>query len=183
MAQAIASRYAHAFADAVLRGQSSDLSPEEALSQLRTFEATVNESVELRNVLLSPAVSSPRKHAVVRRIAAAMTLSKLVTNLLFVIVDRRRTGILGEIAGAFEQVLDERRGIVRSQVLSASPLGDEERAAVEAELARLSGKQVRCDFAIDPALIGGVVARVGSKLYDGSVRTQLEQLRGRLVAQ
>ena len=181
MPSAVASRYANALADAVL-GSGSGAHANESLAQLRVFDQMAKTSPELRNVLLSPAVSNTRKRAVISRFAQSIPLSPIIRNFLFVIIDRRRTDILGDIAQAFEAALDERMGIVRAEVRSASELNDQQRGALQHELARVSKKQVRCDFVIDRSLIGGVVARIGSTVYDGSVRTQLDLLRERLVA-
>ena len=181
MPQAIAIRYARALADAVL-APGSELDPRQALAELRTFNDMVRQSPELRNVLLSPAVSNTKKRAVAGRFADSLPLNRLIRNFLYVIIDRRRSGILDQIAEAFETALDERLGIVRADVKSAAPLSDHQQSDLQQELSRVSGKQVRCDFSIDPALIGGVVARIGSTVYDGSVRSQLETLREQLVA-
>jgi F-type H+-transporting ATPase subunit delta len=109
-------------------------------------------------------------------------LSPLIRNFLFLVIDRRRGDLVGEMASAFEQALDERMGLVHVEVRSAAPLNQDQRSALGQELSRVANKQVRCDFYVDPALIGGVVARMGSTVYDGSVRTQLEELRERLTA-
>jgi len=180
MAQAVASRYAQALADAVL-GPNSKSAPAETTAELQTFEQMFQTSPELRNMLLSPAVPSIRKRAVISRFAGVVPLSRLTTNFLFVLVDHHRIDILGDIRDAFETVLDARLGIVRADVQSATELSPERRQALQAELSRLTGKQVRCSFAIDPNLIGGVLARIGSTVYDGSVRAQLATLRERLV--
>jgi F-type H+-transporting ATPase subunit delta len=181
MRSAVATRYARALVDAIF-GAQVRMDPRGALAELRTFEAMVKASPELRNVLLSPAVSIARKRAVVARFAPLLPLSPLVRNFLSVVVDRRRADILAEIADAFEIALDERMGLVRAEVRSAAPLTDRQRADLERELSHVAGKQVRCDFRVDPSLIGGVIARIGSTVYDGSVRTQLESLRERLVS-
>jgi len=181
MRSAVAGRYAKALADAVLApGAKTD--PRQALAELRSFEQIVGSSAELKNVLLSPAVSIGRKRAVVGRLASSVPLSPLMRNFLFVVIDRRRPDILNEIAEAFEAALDERMGLVRADVRSAAPLNESQRTALQQELSRVANKQVRCDFSVDPSLIGGVVARIGSTVYDGSVRTQLETLRERLVS-
>ena len=179
MQSVVASRYARALADAVGRGATD---PRQVLGQLRAVSQMVETSPELRTVLLSPAVPPARKRAVMSRLAPAAGLSGVVLNFLFVAIDRRRANILGEIADAFETVLDERSGVVRAEVQSAAELNERQRAAIQQELSRVAGKQVRCEFAVDPALIGGVVARVGSTVYDGSVRTQLASMRERLAA-
>lgn len=181
MPHAVATRYANALADAVF-APSSGIEGAQAASQIRSFEGLVRSVPELRSVLLSPAVSTSKKRAVINRFADSLALSRLVRNFLFVIVDRRRADILDEIAQAFETALDERLGFVRAEVASAAPLSERQQAELQEALSRVAGKQVRCDFKIDPELIGGVVARIGSKVYDGSVRTQLQSLGQRLVS-
>lgn len=181
MPSAVAGRYANALADAVLAA-GSDTDARQALAELHTFGQMVTSSRELRTVLLSPAVSISRKRAVVGRFAPGIPLSPLVRNFLYIVIDRRRADLLAEMAQAFEAALDERTGVVRADVRSAAPLNERQRAVLQEELSRVAKKQVRCDFSIDPALIGGVVARIGSTVYDGSVRTQLATLRERLIA-
>ena len=181
MPSALAGRYAKALVEAVLAPKSTT-DPRQALGELHTFEQMVKSSPELRTVLQSPAVPISRKRAVVGRFAGSVPLSPLVRNFLFIVIDRRRTDLLGEMAQAFEAALDERMGVVRAEVRSAAPLNENQRALLKRELSRLANKEVRCDFDTDSSLIGGVVARIGSTVYDGSVRTQLETLRERLVA-
>lgn len=182
MPQALAARYAGALVSAVL-APASGVSPQDTLSHLRDFEAVVQSSPELRNVLLSPAVPAARKRAVVERLAEAMQLHRLVRNFLMILVDRRRLPLLSEARQAFEVILDERLGIMRAEVRSATTLSGEQEQTLAGELTRLTGKKVRIDFVVDPSLLGGVTAKIGSTVYDGSVRAQLETLRGRLVAQ
>lgn len=180
MPAALSNRYARALVDAVL-APGSDLDPRDAGRQLTEFADMVRTSPELRNVLVSPAVSAQKKRAVISRFAESLPLSRLIRNFLFVLIDRRRAGMLAEIAKAFEGALDERLGVVRAEVASAAPLDDEQRNNLQGELSRVAGKQVRCEFSINSELIGGVVARIGSTVYDGSVRSQLQRLRERLV--
>jgi F-type H+-transporting ATPase subunit delta len=181
MPHALASRYAQALADAVL-APTSGVDPRQALAQLRSVEDLVESAPELRNVLLSPAIATSKKRAVMGRFAEQLGVTRLVRNFLFVVVDRRRADILDEIAAAFEAALDERLGFVRAEVTSAAPLSDRQQSALQESLSRVAGKQVRCEFKLNPELIGGVIARIGSKVYDGSVRTQLQSLGQRLAS-
>jgi F-type H+-transporting ATPase subunit delta len=181
MPQAVASRYANALVDAV-QSASPPADPRQAASELKSFEEIVNGASELRNILLSPAVSSARKRAVVARFAETLPLSRLTRNFIYVLIDHRRIPMLGEIREAFELIVDERLGLVRAEVKSAAQLADPQRNALQAELSRLTGKQVKCNYSVDPELLGGVTARIGSTIYDGSVRAQLNSLRQRLVA-
>ncbi|HYZ83348.1 MAG TPA: ATP synthase F1 subunit delta [Bryobacteraceae bacterium] len=182
MPQALAARYAAALVDAVL-DPASGLGYEDAWFQLRAFEDALNTSPDLKNVLLSPAVPVNRKRAVVKDLAELLGLHRLIRNFLFVLLDRRRLTLLTEARQAFELIVDERLGIVRAEVRSAAPLSGEQEQVLASEFGRLTGKQVRIDFRVDPLLLGGVVAKIGSTVYDGSVRAQLEALRGRLVSQ
>jgi F-type H+-transporting ATPase subunit delta len=179
MATAVANRYARALADVVLN-PGAGLDSADALAQLRDFAAALKESAELRNVLLSPAVSIRRKHAVVSRLAEPLALHRVIRNFLFVSVDHGRVASIDEIAAGLEAILDERLGRARAEVRSATILNQSDRDTVSAELARKTGKEVVCEFEVDPALLGGISVRIGSTVYDGSVRGQLEALRRRL---
>jgi F-type H+-transporting ATPase subunit delta len=181
MPAALASRYAGALVD-VVTGPKSEIDPAGAVRQLRAFEAVFTGSIELRNALASPAVAPSRKRAVIARLAESLALSRTVRNFLYVLADHRRTHNLAEVVDAFETLIDERLGIVRVDISSARELDERQRGLLNGELARLTGSQVRLRFAVDPALIGGVVARVGSTVYDGSVAGQLEGLERRLGA-
>lgn len=176
---AVASRYANALADVVTAAR-SPLRPADALAELSAFEAALRSSTELQNALVTPAVPVGRKRAVVARIAGILQLSGITRNFLFVLIDHRRIASLREIIQTFELVLDERLGFARAEVASARELSGEQRAALNAQLERLTGKRIRMRYAVDDGLIGGVVARIGSTVYDGSVRGQLQVLERRL---
>ncbi len=180
MALAAASRYARALADLVLdpvRG----LDPQAAVGELAALEQLVAGSAELRGVLLSPAVAPARKRAVVARLAGELNVSRLVRNFLYVIIDHRRSSMLPEIRQAFQSLIDERTGWQAAEIQAVRELTVPEREDVALRLGRLTGKKVRCKFSMNDGLIGGMVARIGSTIYDGSVRGQLEVLRRRLT--
>ena len=179
---AVATRYASALADVVTAGGSS-LRPEDAVAQLRAFQAALRLSPELHNALVTPAVPGSRKKAVVGRIADILQLSRIARNFLFVLVDHRRIASLTEIIHSFELVVDERLGFARAEVTAASELSEAQRTALSRQLERLTGKRIRARYAVDAALIGGVVARIGSTVYNGSVRGQLDSLERRLGAE
>ena len=100
---------------------------------------------------------------------------------MFVIVDHKRIPLLPQIRESFELALDERLGFVRADVTSAAPLSPAQTSSLEVELARLGGKGVRVRYAVDENLLGGVVARIGSTVYDGSLRGQLQVMRRVLI--
>jgi len=179
---AIAARYARALVDVVTR-PAAPASPDAVRSELRAFLEVLEVSEELRNVLANPAVRALRKRALVERLGQPLGLSRISRNFLFVLLDHRRTGLLDEILRAFEGMLDERLGIVRAEVTTAAELGAAEHQLLEQTLAELTGKQVHAQFAVDPVLLGGAVTRIGSTIYDGSLREQLRQIRQRLSAE
>jgi len=187
MISVVAARYAAALADVVTAGvhasSTAQADPAEITAQLRAVDEMIDSSTELKNALASPAVAPSRKRAVMARLIAPMNVSAQVRNFLFVVIDHRRVQQLKSIIEAFENLADQRLGFVRADVTSAQALPEEQRAALEVQLSRLAGKKTRLRYTTDPALVGGVVAKVGSTVYDGSVRGQLERLRIKLESQ
>ncbi len=179
MLSVVASRYGRALADVVVEANVDGAS---VLTALRQVEQLIEGSAELRAALQSPAVSPARKRAAMQRVIAPMGLPQKVANFVNVVIDHRRIKDLPHIVEAFEQLLDERLGYVAADVRSAKELTDSQRSAIEAQVSRVAGKKARLKFSTDPALIGGVVARVGSTVYDGSVRGQLDRLKTKLSA-
>ena len=179
---ALAKRYADAFAD-VVTAAGAALAPQDALRELGAFAEALRSSKEMHNALTSPSVPASRKKAAVGRIGDVLGLSRITRNFLFVLIDHHRIPALAEILETFELVLDERLGFARAEVSSARDLDEKQRAAVNGQLERLTGKRIRMRFAVDESLIGGVVARIGSTVYDGSVRCQLAALGRRLSAE
>lgn len=182
MASAVANRYARALVDLVL-APGSPLKPEQAVAQLRAVEQLVAESWELRNALLTPAIQTSRKRAVMGKLLERIQAAPLIRNFTFVVIDHRRIAIIGEIREAFELLVDERLGFVRAEVTSPAALDDSRRGNLESELSRMTGKRMRLRFAVDAELLGGAVARIGSRVYDGSVRGQLLRMRRELTGQ
>ncbi len=175
----VASRYANALADVVTAG-ADGTGAAAALAELHAFEQALRESPELSSALTSPAVPPSRKRAVVGRIAGILKLSRTTRNFLFVLIDKRRLLALADVIQTFETVADERLGFARADVTSASGLSEPQQSLLRARLERLSGKRIRARYSVDGSLIGGVVARIGSTVYDGSVRGQLDSLGRRL---
>jgi F-type H+-transporting ATPase subunit delta len=179
---AVASRYAGALVDVVLDPKSA-VRPEQALAELRSFEDTLGSSLELRHALASPAVSVARKRRIIERLGERAGLGRISRNFLFVLNHHRRMDALSGILDRFEVMLDERLGFSRAEVTSAHELNPQQRAQLQQELARMTGGNVKLRFAVNASLIGGVVARIGSTVYDGSVRGQLIALGRRLSAE
>jgi F-type H+-transporting ATPase subunit delta len=176
---ALSSRYAAALADVALEQKSED----RVKRDLAAFTDAYGSSADLRNSLESPAVGREAKLQVVQKIAARMDLTPAVRNFLCVLVDNRRTEILGEIQQAFHVELNARQRIVEAEVTSAQVLSADERKQLIAMLEKRTGKTIEARFHEDQSLVGGAVVRVGSTVYDGSVRAQLTRLREQLEAE
>ena len=175
----LAQRYAAALADVALE---QDVA-EPIRKNLDEFCAALEGSPDLGNFLISPAVSRENKQAVIGKIAARIGAGKVFRNFLLVVSDNRRTGLLPEIASAFHSVLLERMGVAEAQVTSAAELTAGQKKQLNAALERLTGKKVEARYSLAPALMGGAVVRIGSTVYDGSVREQLDRLRSRLASE
>ncbi len=177
-----ASRYGRAMAEVVLE-PGSQLNPREVAEQLRRVENLLSTAPDLRHVMFSPAVASSKKRGVIGQLSGDLGLAPKVRNFLYVVIDHRRIEQLGAIRESFEAAIDQALGFVRADVISAQPLTDSQHGALETQLNKLTGRRVRMQFSIDESLIGGVVARVGSTVYDGSVRGQLDSLRRRMISE
>ena len=180
MTDALSTHYARAFSDAVF-APGSDLSPQDALAQLRAAESLISGSKELHVALLSPAVNSSRKGAVISRLADDLGLHRLVRNFLVVVVKHRRIYELAAILQSFELIVDERSGWIPAAITSATELTPEQRQEIERALGTKFGRFIRAHYEVDPALIGGVRAHVASREYDASIRSRLESMRQRLT--
>lgn len=178
MPAAVAFRYARALADLAAQPGAD---PEAVMHDLEAFEQALAAAPHLRTAMQSPAVPPPRKRAVVTHVAKLMALSDLARRFLMVLVDHHRTALIADIREAFESVLDQRLGLVRADVESAREMNEQARRELLDALAQITGKQSRARFSVRPELLGGVVARIGSTVYDGSLRGQLSALQQRLA--
>ena len=174
-----ASRYARALADVVLEAK---LNPAEVLQQLEDFAATFEGSKELREVLLNPSFPTAKRVAILDAVNRRIGCGPKVRNFLAVLISRERLAALNEIVEEYRLEVNKRLEISDAEVVTARPLQDQEREAVEREVAELAGTRVNATFLEDKSLIGGVIVRIGSTIYDGSVRGRLERLRERLIS-
>jgi F-type H+-transporting ATPase subunit delta len=172
-------QYANAMADIALTQGAA----EPAAKQLKEFGAAYAESAELRTFLASPAVSMEDKHAVIEKIVARLGASKIIRNFLFVLADHRRTQLIPEVIAAFHDVIRQRQGVAEAVVSSAVELSAAQKKKMAATLGRLTGKKIETKYALDPALLGGAVVRIGDTIYDGSLRSRLNEMRARLAAE
>jgi F-type H+-transporting ATPase subunit delta len=177
--KALAERYAGALVDVALENNQAD----QVKQELAAFAALIRESAELNAFLSNPSIARAAKHSAIEQIVVRMGASRILRNYLFVIVDQRRAGMLVEIEQAFSRLLDARQGITQAKVTSATELTAQERAELSAALGKLTGATVQAQYVTDAALIGGAVVRIGSTIYDGSVRTQLERMRVRMISE
>lgn len=171
------------YADALAEVAVSQKNPEVVRREFADFLSLLGESQQLEILLGSPAVSRANKHAVAQALVERMKAGRTLRNFLFVVIDQRRMKLLPDIYEAFEKQLDQREGVARASVVTARQLSEGEKTQLREALERLSGRRVEAHYSLDPALIAGAVVRVGSTIYDGSVRTQLERLRMRLESQ
>jgi len=173
----VASRYARALVDVILERH---IDGETARGQLRAMVEAVHESLELRRVWESPAISPEQKRAVLDAIACKIDAVKPIRNFMAIIIDHRRLGMLDDVVRVFETELDAQLGFAEVQVSSARALSADEQREVESRVERMTGKKVRATYMAKPELLGGVLVRVGDTIYDGSVRGQLEKMRQEL---
>ncbi len=178
MAAAFAARYARALLE-VLEAGNVDLASAER--ELGDFTATWQESPELRNVFLDPSIAAERKIAVLDRLQEKLGFSKMIRNFLAVVTNHGRMDGFEGIAEEFDVLVRGDLRIAKAEWTTARPLGEGDRRALEAKLAELTGERVEATFREDPALLGGARLRIGSMVYDGSVRGRLEGLREKLA--
>jgi F-type H+-transporting ATPase subunit delta len=174
----ISLRYAHAFASVA---ESSHLDAGAAQQQMKDLAGTLADSHELREVLMNPSIANEQKLKVLDAIAARIGMFPQVRNFIAVIMDHRRLTELDEILTEYALVADADAGLADAEITSAHALNDADRAELEAQVSKLAGGRVRATYFEDPTLLGGAVVRIGSTVYDGSIRGQLAQMKQRLV--
>jgi len=175
--ETVARRYATALADIVTKSGETEV----VKSELQTWEDLMKSSGELRNAFGSPAINHSNKEKVLESLLEKAKPTKTTSNFLRILLRNSRLTELTQINEKFAAVLEERSGVISAEVTSARPLSDSQKADFQVNLARLTGKQVNMNFEVDEQIIGGVIARVGSTVYDSSVRTQLENLKSELI--
>jgi F-type H+-transporting ATPase subunit delta len=176
---AVSSRYAAALADVALEQKNAD----RVKTDLASFSEAFAHSADLRTTLESPAVSRQAKLQVIQKLGAVMNLAPTVRNFLCVLVDHRRTELLFEIQEQFRTELNARQNIAEATVTSARALSADERKKLIETLENETKKKIEAQFHEDASLVGGTVVRVGSTVYDSSVRAQLDRMREQLEAE
>jgi len=170
----VANTYARAFADVVF---SVHLDAGRAVNGIRQIASLLAQSAELRRVWENPAVPAEQKRRLLDVIVQRDGIDKPVRNLVAVLIDHRRVQFLPRILEQLEKELDARLGFAEAQISSARELGSDEKRALESQIEKVTGKKVRAQYGLDPSLLGGAVVRIGSTIYDGSVKGQLERIK------
>ena len=178
MPAAVANRYAKALSEIAATQEN----PRKVEQELENFVSLLQKNAELRGVLDSPAISFEKRKAVLRAVVSRLKLEKITSHFLQVLLDHFRMNILEEIATAFKRLSDDRLGIVRVEVQAADPLREAERKALKSCFEKITSRKVELAVSHEPSLLGGMVARVGSTVYDGSLKNQLALLSEQLVS-
>lgn len=171
-------RYAHAFASVA---QQAGLDATQAQMQMADFAATLKESPALHEVLADPSVPAEQKLSVLDELANRMGTYREVRNFIAVIMDHGRLNQFQEIVDEYHQLAEQGAGVAEVEVTSARELGGDDRQHMEFEISKLAVSRVKVSYSLNPELIGGAVVRIGSTVYDGSVRAQLDQMKQALM--
>ena len=171
-----ASRYAKALLDVLYPSKA-----EMGRDQLRSFLSVLDSQENARLVLENPTLSTENRKDLLNKIGNALSLDAPIRNFLALLIDRNRLDLLEEIIVTYESLLDEKLGVVKARVTTALELDSKQREEIAARLHALTGKKVRMETFVDPSLIGGLVAQVGSSIYDGSIRQQLQTFKNTLI--
>jgi F-type H+-transporting ATPase subunit delta len=170
--QTVARRYASALADVITeRGQEAQVQEE-----LAAWEQMIMKNGPLLEAFSNPTVPYEQKSKLLNELIARTGVLPTTANFLRILLKNQRLAELPQVNAKLAQVLDERSGVVSAQVVSARPVSESIKALLDEKLAQMTGKKIRLSFDTDESLLGGIVTRIGSTIYDGSVRNQLRRL-------
>ncbi len=175
--ETVARRYANALADVVTKTSEVD----SVRNELKTWETMINANTDLQTAFGNPAISQVNKEKVLENLIEKTQPTKTTANFLRVLLRNSRLTEISEINQKFSSVLEERSGAVSAQITSARVLSEAEKSELQTSLQQLTGKNLKLNFETDETLIGGVVTRLGSTVYDGSVKTQLAELKQQII--
>ncbi len=175
----VASRYARALIEAL--GGENTAGPDAGLEQLGQIKSLLEDEPDARKLLVNPVIPPDRRGRFVDEICRALALDTRVARLLHLIVERGRLEILDDLINAYRKMLDAKNNIVRAVVSSATPLSEAQQQEVGEKLEKSLGQRVVMEVEEDPALIGGLIVRIGSTVYDGSLLQQLAGFKERLM--
>ena len=176
--ESVARRYASALADVVLKSGETNV----VQTELKTWQEMMNANGDLQTAFQNPAIQHQNKEKVLESLLEKTKPSQTTANFLRVLLRNSRLTDLDKINERFTSVLAERSGVISAQITSARPLGETEKAELKTNLEKLTGKTVNLTFDINEEIIGGVVTKIGSTVYDGSIKTQLQQLKEQLIS-
>jgi F-type H+-transporting ATPase subunit delta len=177
--QTVARRYASALADVVIERREE----REVQNEIRSWASMIADNPQLKEVFANPTVAYDDKRSVLEELLARTRVRETTGSFLRVLLRNQRLAQLPEIAERFGQILDERGGVVAAEITTARPISEELKKALHDSLASATGRTVRLTFATDEAIIGGLVARIGSTIFDGSIESNLERLAEGLSGQ
>ena len=175
--RAAAARYARALFDVALK----ESDPVQIERDLASFTGLLSSHEELHGALTNPAVPVSAKGRIVDALATRLNAARPAHRLLLLLAERDRLGVIPELLAVYRERLMEHQQVVRAEVTTAAPLTPDRAAQIQQKLATLTGRKVDMTTHVDPAIIGGVVTRIGGTVYDGSIATQLAKLRERLT--
>lgn len=170
-------RFARPYADVLLEASAADHGEERLVSELATFVDALAANPDLLRLAANPAVSTEKKEELVSGLAAKLGFGELTTKTLTLLVRNHRLAQTGDILDAFREQLDRRDGVAEAVVVSASPLSADEEKALAASLARSVGRKIRLSVSVDPTLVAGLVATVGSTVFDASLRGEIDRVK------
>ncbi len=177
--RASAARYARALLDVVIK----EGDPAQVASELKALAEIFRGHADLQKALANPAVPMAAKRRLIESLVARTTPSPALGKLLIMLADRDRLTLIPELAEVYSERLLEHQQVVRAEVTTAVPVSADRLAEMEKRIAAATGRKVTMTASVDPSLIGGAVARVGSIVYDGSIATQLAKMKERLEEQ
>jgi len=175
--ETVARRYASALADVVSERNEAQL----VQAELAAWAEMISENNALLEAFRNPTVAYEQKRNVLNDLIARTKVRPTTANFLRTLLKNQRLAELPQVNDKLAQILDERAGIVSAEIISARPVADNARALLEAKLCEITGKKARLTFATDESLLGGIITRIGSTIYDGSVSNQLSRLREELA--
>jgi F-type H+-transporting ATPase subunit delta len=174
-----AAPYARALADVIAE---AGIDAAQAESQLGDFGAAWHESVGLREIFLDPSFPNEEKVAILDKLNARLQMMRQVRNFVAVLINHDRMPLFDEVVREFRHEMNRRMGIAEVEVTTANKLDDSSRSTLEAQIAGLTKSRIITNFHEDPSLMGGAIVRIGSTVYDGSVRGRLDRLEAELAA-
>jgi F-type H+-transporting ATPase subunit delta len=178
--RAAAARYARALLDVIISERGN---PEQVEQELASIAGVIARHPELQHALTNPAVPVTGKRGVIQELTSRIKVATPVAKLLVLLANRDRLALLPELLDVYRERLMDYRQVVRAEVTTAVPLSQDRAAQLERRLSELTGRRVTMTARVDPSLIGGIVTRIGSTVYDGSIATHLETMKQKLMEQ